>query len=335
VNQRSGLTEAWIAEQVERYTGRPPCGKPKVIGDTTNYMGIDRDHIIDLQGQLFLVRRNEQEGRFGLDGQPKFWVKRTVSLKTGHTCILKLVFHEAFTFRIGNLKVKCRRSEEKEGRVLQLVQGDRRFMQGRTSKDSCGNLVRVIDFIQGPDLLSYLWEIDLPHERYFHTVFPDALAQVMRSFAGISNLHAAGVCHGDIRTDHLLVERETGIYRWIDFDLEQDFSDFDIWCIGNVLNYTVAKGFVTFQQIAKEREKPPGNLAAEDASVIHPHRIMNLQKVFPYLPDKLSKILQRFSAGAETFYDSVDQLLGDLGDCAAFMGWPLEPKRDSHHPPGG
>ena len=76
----SGDREAWIISQVERPDREPLLGRPVIFRDTTNYMYIDRGHLIELEGELFLVRGNEKEGRFGLDEQPKFWVKRAISL---------------------------------------------------------------------------------------------------------------------------------------------------------------------------------------------------------------------------------------------------------------
>jgi serine/threonine protein kinase len=204
-------------------------------------MSIERDHVIDLQGDVFLVRCDEREGRFGLGDQPKFWVKRALNLNTGTMHILKLAFQEAFKVQVGSREIRCVRNAEKEGRVLELVRGDDRFMQGRTAYDSRGNLVRVIDFIRGVDLLSHLASIPGGHEQYCQTRLPEILAKVTRSIAGLARLHDAGLCHGDIRNDHLLIESKTGSYRWIDFDLTQDFRDFDIWSIGNVLHCVVAR----------------------------------------------------------------------------------------------
>lgn len=316
--------EAWIVERVEHLTNQAVSSPPMVFDDTSNFMSIERDHIIALEGDFFLVRCNEREGRFGLDDQPKFWVKRALALKSGRTTILKLVFHEKFKVRIGPLEIKCTRSEEKEGRVLQMVQGDSSFMQGHTALDSVGNLVRVIDFIQGVDLMSYLDSLDLSHEEYFHERFPRVLAKTMRSLRAIQFLHEAGSCHGDIRNDHILIERETGKWRWIDFDLTQDFSDFDVWSLGNILHCIAGKGFVNFRDVLRERPELSKKLTEDDASAFYPHRIMSLRKVYPYLPDKLNQVLRRFSVGASSYYDGVPQILDDLGDCASAMGWPSE-----------
>ncbi|MHC5078274.1 MAG: hypothetical protein ACYTHN_04610 [Planctomycetota bacterium] len=293
-----------------------------VFRDTSDFMFIERDHIIDLDGKFFLVRGNEREGRFGLDDQPKFWVKRAVDLDTGRTHILKLVFHEEFIARIGTHRFRCTRSEEKEGQVLQLVRGDLRFMQGRTARDSRDNLVRIIDFIPGADLFSFLTSIDLPHEEYFHTEFPRVLARALECFGGISRLHEAGLCHGDIRNDHILIEKETGRFRWIDFDLTQNFSDFDLWSLSNILHCVLGKGLVTFRDAVRSRPGLQSELGEDDASVVFPHRVMNLRKIYPYVPKKLNDVLMRFSQGTLVFFDTIEQLLGELADCVSTLGRP-------------
>jgi serine/threonine protein kinase len=286
-------------------------------------MSIERDHIIKLSGKLYLVRCNEREGRFGLDEQPKFWVKRAIALDTGRTHILKLVFHEEFKCHIGHLSVKCRRSEEKEGRVLELVRGDERFMQGRTERDVGGNLVRVIDYIKGMDLFSYFRSLTVSHREYMEKLFPEILAKTMECLGAIQFLHEAGLCHGDIRNDHIIIEEGTGRFRWIDFDLTQDFPDFYVWSTGNILQCIVGKGSVRFTDIRDVHPELESQLTEDDASAFFPHRIMNLRKVYPYVPEKLNDILMRFSAGAGTYYDRVDQILFDLSDCASAMGWPI------------
>ncbi len=326
---------AWINRQVRRFTDRAPPDRVVIFEDTTNFMSIERDHFIDLRGKLFLVRCNEREGRFGLEDQPKFWVKRALALDTGRTHVLKLIFHEEFNVRVGTIQVRCVRSEEKEGRVLQLVRGDPRFMQGHTARDSGGNLVRVIDFIPGIDLLGHLREMKPSHEQYFQTLFPDILANVLECFRGIARLHEAGLCHGDIRNDHILVERETGRFRWIDFDLDQDFPDHDVWSLGNILHCIAGKGFVTFREVLSARPELAGSLVGDDASALYSHRVMNLRKVFPCIPDKLNEVLLRFSAGTRVYYDSVDQILSDLENCAAAMGWPTEPRATDDRSIGG
>lgn len=321
-----GSRDEWIRQRVLALTGEPLDGSPIVWTDTSNYMSIERGHAIGLGEDWFLVRSNEHEGRFGIDDQPKFWVKHALDLESGRPYVLKLSCQESFRIRIGQGEIRCARSGEKEARVLDAVRGDGRFMQGRTARDSGGNLVRIIEFIPGVDLLSYLQSLPGRHEQYFHTAVPAILENVTASLAGIQKLHERGLCHGDIRNDHLLVERATGSYRWIDFDLDEDSPALDVWSAGNILHCVVAKGFVTFHDAIQAQPRLAAELWREDASVFFPHRVMNLGKVFPYIPERLNRVLCRFSAGASAGYESMAQITADLDDCAAAMGWKWRPR---------
>ena len=181
--------------------------------------------------------------------------------------------------------------------------------------------MRVVEFVTGTDLLTYLQSVHLHHEEYFQTMVPGILANVANSLGAIQRLHDAGLCHGDIRNDHILIERATGLYKWIDFDLKQDSPDFDVWSAGNILHCVLAKGFVTFHDALHIKPELSGHLVDEDASVFFPNRVMNLRKVYGYIPSRLNDILCRFSLGAGTFYDRISQISDDLADCAASLGW--------------
>jgi hypothetical protein len=233
--------------------------------------------------------------------------------------ILKLVIEESFKVSVGAREVLCVRSAEKESKVLNLVRGDARFMQGRTVYDERGNPVRIIDFIRGTDLLTHLDSLRATHEEYCRALLPTILAKVADNIAALGRLHDAGLCHGDIRNDHLLVEHASGAYRWIDFDLEQGFPDFDVWSVGNILHYVVAKGFMTFRAVLDTWPELSGKLSRDDASVFFPHRVMNLRKVYSYLPEKLNRVLLRFSFGASAGYDRISQITEDLAEGVAAL----------------
>ena len=168
---------AWIRSRALVLVEEQLPPHPTVWHDTSQYMSIERGHVVALEDALFLVRGNEHEGRFGIDDQPKFWVKHALNLETGQMHILKLPFQEDFKIHVGAREIRCSRSAEKEGQVLAAVRGDARFMQGRTTRDVRGNPVQVIDFITGTDLLSYLRSIRMGHEEYFHTLMPAILAE--------------------------------------------------------------------------------------------------------------------------------------------------------------
>ncbi len=319
---RSENQDDWIIRQAELLTGESFSGPPRVFEDTTNFMYIDRGHFIRLDGELFLVRGIGKEGRFGLDEQPKFWVKRVISLPAGSRYLLKLACEETFKIQIGTLQIRCTRSATKEAHVLQLVQGKESFMQGRSARDSQGNLIRVIDHIDGVDLLNHVDALRATHEQYFHELFPSILARTITAIRAIQFLNENGLCHGDIRNDHILIERGSGRFRWIDFDLTQDFSDFDLWSLGNVLHFVVAKGFLSFRDAIQKHPQLSGRFTGDDASLFFPHRVMNLGKVYPYIPAKLNRIVMRFSAGSEAPYDSIHQLACDLAECSEEFARP-------------
>jgi hypothetical protein len=308
------MDEVAIRDRIEELTGRRAPRRLPRTGDTTEFMNISRGHVLELGGRHFFIEGEMREGRFGLDDDPKYWVKKALELESGERRVLKLVFLEEFRIRIGLLAVRCRRDAEKEARVLDEVRGDFRYMQGETVPDDRGNPVRVIDFIPGKSLYRFLSDLAVPHREYFETTFPGVLGRFVGSVEAIADLHAAGLHHGDIRTDHIFVERGTGRYRWIDFDLRQDVSDFDVWSLGNVLLYAVGKGECTFHSVGKANAE---RLRTADASAFFPHRVMNLRKVYPYIPTDLNEILMHFSYGTDDFYETARQILDDLRPIAA------------------
>lgn len=301
-----------LRRRVEELLGRPLAAPPPVVTDTTQFMNIWRGHVIRLDDRHFVVERDMKEGRFGLDEEPKFWVKGCRDLDTGASKILKLVFNEEFDIRVGLLRIHCYRDPEKEGRVLDRVRGDGRFMQGETLEDDGGNPVRVIDFIRGKNLYRRLRDLEMEHEVYFHTELPGILRRLLPLFEGIAMMHREALCHGDIRNDHVIIEAGTGRFRWIDFDLCQDVSDFDVWSLGNILVYVIGKGERTFHDLRAGRLHSVRELVAGDASAFFVHRIMNLRKLFPWIPPELNEILMHFSYGTRDFYESAEEILSDL-----------------------
>jgi len=318
------IDEAWISRRIEELTGRPPAGRPVVFHDTTRYMSIDWGHVVGLGGKHYLIRGHEKEGRFGIAEQPKFWVKRALGLEDGVKYILKMTIHENFRIEVGEREFRCWRNPEKEARILEITRGDHRFMSGRAVEDRAGNLVRVLDFIRGEDLLSRLRGVELSHQEYFHALFPGVFARTMESLRALKLVHEAGLCHGDIRNDHIFVEQDGGAFRWIDFDLDQGTVDLDVWSVGNLLHCVAAAGFVTFKIAGQLAPARVDRLGPADASVFFPSRVMNLARVFPCIPGSLNDILMRFSKSAHIPYENLDQILGDLEACAAGEGWPTE-----------
>ncbi|MBI5116461.1 hypothetical protein HZA56_08305 [Candidatus Poribacteria bacterium] len=307
--------QTWLRERIMQVTDGLVPDRLEVITDTTEFMNISRGHVIRLDGQYFLVTGYIYEARFGLSDEPKYWVKKAIDLKTGVRQIVKLAHREEFHMRIGPLRIRCYRNPHKEGQVLELVRGNPYFMQGRALFDGSGNEVRALDIIRGKNLYNMIFEMKMSHEEYFHTVFPEILRNLNECFKAVRFLHENGLCHGDIRNDHILVEQDTGQYRWIDFDLAQDFSDLDIWSIGNILQFCVGMGMVTFREVFQSTEFPESvrnRLTPGDASAFYEHRIMNLQKLFPYIPDRLNDILLHFTVSTTRFYESMAQIISDV-----------------------
>jgi hypothetical protein len=301
---------AELRERIERFARRPVRRDPAIVEDASNYLQILGGMVLRVGGDDLYVLGDAREGRFGISEQPKFWVKRVIDLADGSTKIVKLVFHEQFTLRLGLITVRCHRSPDKESEVLRAVDGDARFMQGRTVVDRLGNNIRIIDFIRGDTFFNYIATLDQSHEEYFHETLPGVIRRLLGSIEAMDALHHHGLDHGDIRNDHILIEHDSGAYRWIDFDYSVNYSDYDVWSMGNVLNYAVAKGIVTCRAAGTGEVNPGfrGSISPDDALLFYGYRVANLRKVFPYIPAPLNELLMAFSAGAEDFFESFDQL---------------------------
>jgi serine/threonine protein kinase len=301
-----------LLERIQKLTGWASVTQPAIVEDTSDWTRIQRGDLLRLGGRDFLVKGNQHETRFGIEDQPKYWVFNAVDMITGEQKIIKTVFHEDFHVHVGVFKIHCYRSPEKEARVLDITSGDTRFMRGYTVSDKKGNQVRVIDFIKGYSLFWHVHNIKKSHAQYFNEDLPGILHKIAGSIEAIGFLHKHGTCHGDIRNDHIIVEENTGIYKWIDFDLNQNVSDYDVWSIGNIINYAVGKGITSFQQIIQKSDFPDSvksSLCSDDASAFFEYRIMNLKKLYPYIPPMLSDILLHFTRKPRAFYASIDQLM--------------------------
>ncbi len=314
-----------VKELVKRY--RPDLSLAqygRVFTDTTSFMEIGYGDVISIGGLHYLVLRDEAERCYGIE-DPKYWVKRCLVLETGERAILKLVFHESFDLELGNLTIRCYRSPEKEARILDLVRGDLRFMQGKSRHDSAGNVVRILEVISGKRLDQAVYEIEADHKTYFREHFPGILEKFMGSCEAIAFLHGHGELHGDIRRDHLWIEHRTGRYRWIDFDYTYDFAEspfgLDIFGLGSLLVFLAGKGIYRIQELEEMGfgDRFLDSLTNEDFSLLYVNRIVNLKKIFPYIPDSLNNVLLHFSQGAEVFYESVDEFLADLRPCLGHL----------------
>lgn len=154
------------------------------------------------------------------------------------------------------------------------------------------------------------------HEDYFADHFPSVLDAFMELVRAIQFLHDRGEKHGDIRADHVICDRETGLYRWIDFDFNyihrENFFGYDLFGLGNILAYITARGDLTLQKLQEENASVLNRLTREDLNIIFNNRVINLAKVYPYIPESLSFVLLHFSLGANVFYEDTTQFLSDL-----------------------
>ncbi|MGD8513295.1 MAG: serine/threonine protein kinase, partial [Deltaproteobacteria bacterium] len=55
----------------------------RIHRDTTDFFRVEYGDIVDLGGRPYLIRHNAKEGRFGLDDEVKYWVKRAIDLTNG------------------------------------------------------------------------------------------------------------------------------------------------------------------------------------------------------------------------------------------------------------
>ncbi|MEW6109323.1 MAG: hypothetical protein AB1632_09200 [Nitrospirota bacterium] len=290
--------------------------KLKIITDTSDFFSVDYDDIVILGERPYLIRNYEREGRFGIDDEPKFWVKRAVDLTNGEVKIIKLVFLEKFRAKVGDLIFDCVRSPKKEARILDIVRGHRNFMQGFAVRDLSGNIIRIIDYIRGKTFADYVYGIGKDHEEYFHSHFRYVLDEYIELVEAIRFLHEHGEKHGDIRRDHIIRDKMTGKNCWIDFDFnylhKENIYGYDLFGLGNILVYLAGRGDITLQQLKREGSPAFERLVEEDLNIIFNNRVVNLKKVYPYIPDALNIIMLHFSVGAAVFYDEAGQLLGDL-----------------------
>jgi len=313
-------SEEELLEMIRRWV--PPERVPSrvFIKDTADFFQVDYDDVVVLGGVPYFVRNNEREGRFGLEDQQKFWVKRAIDLKTGRTKILKWAFWEKFTGRIGDLVYECVRSPLKEARILNIVRGRPDFMQGETFMDAAGNPLRIMDFIYGKTLEDITLSFGESHEDYFFNHYPGLLSEFVTAAESIGFLHANGEKHGDIRRDHLLKDTATGQYRWIDFDYNyrhraNKFS-YDMFGLGNILIFITGWGDVTKYTLSQDNPNILSRLSSDDLNIVFHYRVANLRKVYPYIPETLNRVLMHFSAGARVYYASTEELLADLKEAS-------------------
>jgi hypothetical protein len=136
-------------------------------------------------------------------------------------------------------------------------------------------------------------------------------------------LHEVHERHGDVRAGHVLVDQQTGLFRWIDFDYDFDYREvpfsLDILGAGDLIALIVGRGIIEAGRIEREPALAGmlDRLTPDDLSVVNRGRLMNLGKAYPYIPESLNRILLHFSSGAEVFYESMAELIDDLREAVS------------------
>ena len=293
--------------------------QPRLCADTSDFVNIDYGDIIHVDNRYLLVVGYTREGRFGVDEQPKQWVPKVYDLVSGERNIVKLVFHERYMIRLGDLEVTCYRSPEKEAQVIELTRGNPSFMQGYAALDAVGNLVRILDIVNGRRLDKAVYSMGDSHLDYFENHLPDVLRRFLVSVESIVMLHSHGLKHGDIRRDHIFVDRSDGHFCWIDFDYDFYLPErpyaMDLFGLGNVLLFLLGQN--TFRPTALLENplfgrKVFNSLDTGDLALVAQDRVFNLKKIYPYIPEPLNDILLYFSTGTDVMYDTVDEFCEDL-----------------------
>ncbi len=313
-----GYTEKELLRMIRRRVPADRVPGRARVKDTSDFFRVDYDDVVVLAGVPYFVRNNEREGRFGLEDEQKFWVKRSINLLTGEVKILKWVFREQFHAKIGNLVFECVRSPRKEARILELVRGRRDFMQGETVQDSSGNPLRILDYIHGKTLAEITLTLGADHEDFFHRHYPALLDEYIGVVKAIRFLHENREKHGDIRRDHLIKDTATGRYRWIDFDFNYRHGEsrfaYDLFGLGNILIYITGRGDAITYRLLEEAPDTLARLSDDDVNIVFRNRVANLRKIYPYIPEALNRVLMHFSVGAPVYYDDTRELLEDLGE---------------------
>lgn len=290
--------------------------KFKVRRDTSDFFRVDYNDVVLLGDRPYWIKRYEKEGRFGLDDEPKYWVRRAIDLTDGSTKVIKLVFHEEYKATVGSVVIRCFRSPGKEARILDLVADHENFMHGSWVLDEAGNNVRILEFIYGPRYDDVIVGFGTDHEDYFHNYFREVLDQYIELVNAIKFLHDHGEKHGDVRRDHILWDRERKVCRWIDFDYNYEHREsmfgYDLQGLGSILMFLAGRGDVVVDELYHKQPEVFKTLWGEDLSIVFKNRVANLKKIYPYIPDSLNWILLHFSVGANIFYETTDQMLHDL-----------------------
>lgn len=110
----------------------------------------------------------------------------------------------------------------------------------------------------------------------------------------------------------------TGRYRWIDFDFNYQHGEsrfgYDLFGLGNVLLFITGRGDITTYRLLQEDPGVLDRLTEDDMNIVFHNRVNNLKRVYPYIPEKLNRVLMHFAVSAPLYYEETRELLEDLGE---------------------
>jgi tRNA A-37 threonylcarbamoyl transferase component Bud32 len=189
-------------------------------------------------------------------------------------------------------------------------------MQGYSIEDDKGNLVRILDVIQGTTVHNYIAGLHMPHDVYFQQELPRILDLFIECVEAIAFLHQNGEKHGDIRRDHIIIDAYSGRYRWIDFDFNyrhrENIYGYDLFGLGNILVFIVGKGDVMVQEVLEGPQEKKPTLSIDDVNIVFKNRVVNLKKIYPYISTELNRILMHFASTTNRFYLDTREFIEDL-----------------------
>ena len=117
---------------------------------------------------------------------------------------------------------------------------------------------------------------------------------------------------------NILIDRESGHYRWIDFDFNymhrENMFSYDLFGLGNILMFIVGMGDVLLADLKNNKPSILDGLNQNDMNIVFHNRVANLKKVYPYISESLNRILLHFSIGTEIHYENTTQLLSDMNE---------------------
>jgi len=112
------------------------------------------------------------------------------------------------------------------------------------------------------------------------------------------------------------VERDTGRYRWIDFDYDykekDDLTSHDVFEMGTLLAFVVGKDYLSYSQLKRISPEIASNLKPSDMLAIFPNQVANLKLVYPYIHDQINEIILRFAQGSQHEYSDAHMLAADI-----------------------